>query len=277
MLPRLPVLTGLITLLVAFGMQEAMPRTAGAEDAAVRSTEHQQFAEDFWNYLSDRLPEWQTVEAIPASAPTPEAGSEGVISLNSIASRDPSKLNFGSIVVVQHQRDGNPFATSVLYRSRPGVNPKRDDWYELYYLADGTLVKSSGDHASFNRVGFFTKLIDGRLWVLSLDSPDVAKLVHGEGPEKHITLPGAGPDRKTLKSDSRETAIGYLFTKPGFVTRFEDGRAWVFAQGSDAANALPEKGFPEKHVTRIGAGPLRTTIKAPDAGTIDSFLGVPKQ
>jgi hypothetical protein len=31
--------------------------------------------------------------------------------------------------------------------------------------------------------------------------------------------------------------------------------------------------MPEKHVTRVGAGPMRMTVKAPDAQTLDAYLG----
>jgi len=244
-----------------------------AEEPTVRTADHQKFAEDFWTYLNDKYGDWKQLEGYPTEAPTPEAGTDGVVFVNDVAAGDLSQLDFGSILVVQHSRDDRPHAVSALFRARPGVNPKNDDWYEMYFLADGTLVKSSADHAAFNRRGFVTKVVDGRLWVLALDSPSVAELVAGKGPEKHVTLPGAGPERKTLKSDSRETALLYLFTKPGFATHFEDGRAWIFAKNTDAAKKFATDGLPEKHVTRIGAGPMRTTIKAPDAETIDLFLG----
>ncbi|MEW4565010.1 hypothetical protein AB1K70_20965 [Bremerella sp. JC770] len=244
-----------------------------AEEPAVRTADHQKFAEDFWTYLKDKYGDWKPLETYPGEAPMPEAGTQGVVFVNDIAAKDLSQLDFGSIVVVQHSRDDQPFAVSALFRARPGVNPKKDDWYEMYFLTDGTLVKSSADQAAFNRRGFVTKVVDGRLWVLALDSPSVAELVAGEGPEKHVTLPGAGPDRKTLKSDSRETALRYLFSKPGFATHFEDGRAWIFAKDTDAAKQFAAEGLPEKHVTRVGAGPMRTTIKAPDTETIDLFLG----
>ncbi|MBI1247780.1 hypothetical protein GC197_08010 [bacterium] len=245
---------------------------ACADEPEVRSSAHQKFAEDFWSYLKDKYTTWKQPGSYPAGTPLPEAGEEGTIYLNNTATESDGELPYGSIIVVQHQRDGQPSGISALFHSHPGVNSKKDDWYEVFYLADGTPVKTSGDREKYDRSGFVTRLIDGRLWVLPLDSPDVPALLSGEGPEKHVTLPGAGPDRKTLKSDSRQTALAYLFTELGFVTFWEDGRAWVFVKGSTAAKEFAEHGFPEKHVTRIGAGPMRTTIKAPDAETIDQFL-----
>lgn len=276
MIPQVRLEARFLTLL-AFALVSFFATAAHAEEPLPRTAEHQQFAEQFWSYLSDKYPTWQTTDSYPASAPRPEAGTEGTIYWNEMAAHAVDEMAYGSILVIEHQHDGKPHAVSALFRPREGVNQKNNDWYELYYLADGTVVKTSADQSKFNRRGFITKQVDGRIWVLPLQSNDVAKLIHGDGPEKHVTLPGAGPDRKTIKSDSRETALQYLFTRPGFVTHFEQGRAWVFAKHTDAAKAFSEDGLPEKHVTRIGAGPMRTTIKAPDADTIDKFLGKPGQ
>ncbi|WP_158261113.1 MULTISPECIES: hypothetical protein [Pirellulaceae] len=269
---RLPVVAKRFMLLVLTTIA-CCSSYAYADETAARPSNHQKFTEDFWNYLHGKYSDWKQLDTFPDHVPTPEAGTNGTIYVNDVAAKDTAKLDFGSIVVVEYQRDGKPYAVSALFHARPGVNQKNNDWYELYYLADGTTVKSSADHSPYNRSGFLTKEVDGRLWVLPLDSPGIADLIAGEGPEKHVTLPGAGPDRKTIKSDSRETAIHYLFAKPGYLTYFEDGRAWIFAEKTDAAAHFRKEGLPEKHVTRIGAGPMRTTIKAPDAETIDLFLG----
>lgn len=276
MMPRMPVAARLLTLL-ALTTVVLCGSDARADEAAIRSADHQTFTEDFWTYLHEKYGDWKQLDVFPGKAPTPEAGVVGTIYVNDVAAKDLAKLDFGSILVVEYKRDDKPFAVSALFRARPGVNEKNDDWYELYYLADGTIVKSSADSSKYNHAGFLTKEIDGRLWILPLDSPSIAGLLEGEGPEKHVTLPGAGPDRKTIKTDSRETAIHYLFAKPGYVTYFEDGRAWIFAKHTDAAAYFKTEGLPEKHVTRIGAGPMRTTIKAPDAETIDKFLATTKK
>ncbi len=272
MMPRSPVAINVVPLLMVMIML-CCGSIAVAEETAVRSADHQKFSQDFWTYLQDKREQWKQLPTFPAAAPTPEAGVDGNIYANDVAAKDPNTLEFGSILLVEYQREGKPFAISAQFRARPGVNPKNDNWYELYYLSDGTLVKSSADHLPHNRRGFLTREIDGRLWVLPLESPSIPALLDAEGPEKHVTLPGAGPDRMTVKTDSRDTAIHYLFAKPGYVTHFEDGRAWIFAKNTAAAEHFREKGLPEKHVTRIGAGPMRTTIKAPDAETIDEFLG----
>lgn len=264
---------GVRTLLLVAASLLCLP-TASMADDEIRTADHQKYADDFWAFLGDRYTKWEMLDQFPAGVPTPEGGIEGNVYANKVAMKDSSKFDYGSILVVEHIRDGKPYAISTSYRSRLDVNKKNDDWYEVLYLTDGTVAKTSGDNAKFSHEGFVAKLVDGRLWVLPVDSPALAELLEGNAPEKHVTLPGAGPDRKTLKSNSRETAAAYMVAKPGFVTYWEDGRAWVFEEGTEAATSFSENGVPEKHVTVIGAGPMRTTLKAPDRETIDAFLGV---
>ena len=182
-------------------------------------------------------------------------------------------MEYGSIVVVEHIRDDQPFAITALFRARPDVFEKNNDWYEVTYLPSGVVAKTSGDKKKFARKGFAAKLVDGRLWVLRLGSADLPAMLEAEGPEKHVTLPNAGPEGLTIKTDDRETAVEYLIAKPGFTTFFDNGRAWIFREGSEAATKYAQGIKPEKYVTRIAAGPMRTTLKALDAETIDAFLG----
>ena len=62
------------------------------------------------------------------------------------------------------------------------------------------------------------------------------------------------------------------YDKPGFVTKIEDGRLWVFKAGSPALDDMQKNGLPEKAAVRIGAGPNGMTIKAPDDETLQSYL-----
>jgi len=56
------------------------------------------------------------------------------------------------------------------------------------------------------------------------------------------------------------------YNKPGFATEVdEDGRLWVFKQGGDKEKS-------EKHITLVGAGPDRMTVKAVDKGTALEYL-----
>lgn len=105
---------------------------------------------------------------------------------------------------------------------------------------------------------FITEIEDGRLWVFRGDQKP-------EKTEKHVTLIGAGPGGVTLKSPDRQTIIAYLTQKPGYQTEMEDGRLWVFKAGA-------KKEKLEKHVTLIGAGPQKLTIKSPDMETAMGYV-----
>jgi hypothetical protein len=102
--------------------------------------------------------------------------------------------------------------------------------------------------------GFSVHVEDGRLWVLKPGQ---------EKGEKHVTLIGAGPRGMTIKALSKDTALEYVATKPGFEVTIEDGRLWVLKPGQEKH---------EKHVTRIGAGPNGMTVKAVDRDTLDAYL-----
>ncbi|MBI1372617.1 MAG: hypothetical protein GC159_07630 [Phycisphaera sp.] len=69
----------------------------------------------------------------------------------------------------------------------------------------------------------------------------------------------------SIKALDKDTAIEYLAAKDGFVTKVEEGRLWVFKSGGDMEMS-------EKHVTRVGAGPMGMTIKALDKDTIETYL-----
>ena len=66
------------------------------------------------------------------------------------------------------------------------------------------------EKASYDREGFATRMEDGRLWVFTSESKDLAKFdSHGE-PAKHIVRPGAGPKGMTVKATDAETLDAYL-------------------------------------------------------------------
>jgi len=106
--------------------------------------------------------------------------------------------------------------------------------------------------------GFITQVEDGRLWVFKQGS-DMKKS------DKHATLIGAGPAGMTIKALDKDTAIQYVAHKEGFVTMVEDGRLWVFREGVETK-------LSDKHVTRIGAGPMKMTVKALDKDTLLAYL-----
>ncbi|MCC9606057.1 hypothetical protein LOC68_19795 [Blastopirellula sp. JC732] len=148
---------------------------------------------------------------------------------------------------------------------RPGVGPSamtlKSDEMEtiLGYLAA--------------KPGFVTAIEDGRVWVLK-EGSDAAKefLASGE-PAKQVIRPGVGPLGTTLKSDDAATIAAYRYAKPGFQAAVDgDGRVWVFPADSDAWKEYVASGEPAAHVTKIGVGPNRETLKTRDAGVIEAYL-----
>lgn len=117
-------------------------------------------------------------------------------------------------------------------------------------------AEAAGGSRPKAKSGFRTSIEDGRLWVLK-DGEEKA--------EKHITLIGAGPMSMTIKAANKSTALEYIAAKPGFVTKADDeGRIWIFT-------ADEEVSMPEKHVTRVGAGPRNITLKALNRDVLDAY------
>jgi hypothetical protein len=126
--------------------------------------------------------------------------------------------------------------------------------------------------AEYAKPGFYVALDDGRLWVLREGSEELAQFIeHGE-PAKQVVRPAAGPGGITLKSVDAETLTEYLLTRPGFWVKLEDGRLWVFREGSEELAQFLEHGEPAKQVVRPAAGPDGITLKAVDAEVLDAYL-----
>ena len=68
------------------------------------------------------------------------------------------------------------------------------------------------------------------------------------------------------------TAFADQYDKPGFVTKVEDGRLWVFKAGSPELADMQKNGLPEKAAIRIAAGPDGITIKATSDDVIQAYL-----
>jgi hypothetical protein len=62
------------------------------------------------------------------------------------------------------------------------------------------------------------------------------------------------------------------YDKPGFYTKLEGGRLWVFRQDAKELKEFKEKGELTMHVIRPGAGSGGVTLKAPDKETIMLYL-----
>lgn len=66
-------------------------------------------------------------------------------------------------------------------------------------------------------------------------------------------------------------ALAADYNKPGFVTKVENGRLWVFKEGSKELADFEKNGEPTINVSHIGEGPEGMTIKAPSTEVIDAY------
>ena len=148
--------------------------------------------------------------------------------------------------------------------TRPGAGP------------DGMTIKAvtSADIDDYRvaKPHFVTRVVDGRVWIFKPGSEELNEFDTQGELAKHVTWPAAGPNNITLKGADEETLQAYVAAKPGFATIIEDGRIWVFREGSDGLAEFEKSGEPAKCVTRPGAGPLGMTIKSVDAETIAAYL-----
>lgn len=65
---------------------------------------------------------------------------------------------------------------------------------------------------------------------------------------------------------------GDPYGKPGFYTKMDDGRLWVFAEGSQEHKEHLEKGKPAKFAVRPGAGPGGITLLSVEMDTIVAYI-----
>jgi len=122
------------------------------------------------------------------------------------------------------------------------------------------------------REGFVTLESDGRWWIFRAGSKDLAAFHKVGEPAIHVSRINAPPLKVTLRAPDLATLEEYLTAKPGFVTKFEDGRLWVFRKGAKELAMYLKDGELAQHVIRPGAGPRRMTLKAPDRTTIEDYL-----
>jgi hypothetical protein len=66
-------------------------------------------------------------------------------------------------------------------------------------------------------------------------------------------------------------AVANEYNKPGFVTEVEEGRLWVFREGSKEYKEFQKTGEPAKQYSDIGSGPDGMTIKAADEQTLKDY------
>lgn len=123
-----------------------------------------------------------------------------------------------------------------------------------------------------SKPGFFTKVDDGRIWVFKEGSDQLKQFLEEGEPAKMAIRPAAGPRGMTVKGPDQDTLLAYLLTTDGFHVSIDDGRIWVFREGSEALKQFKKEGEPEKIVIRPAAGPLGMTVKGPDNETVDAYL-----
>jgi uncharacterized protein (TIGR03000 family) len=140
-----------------------------------------------------------------------------------------------------------------------------------FQAADGG-TKENGEKIVLAKEGFAVEKHEGRLWVFREGSKELAEFKKSGPPEKHVARVNAAPLKLTVKAPDIATLEEYLTTKPGFVTRYDDGRLWVFRKGSKELASFQKDGELAKHVIRPGAGPRGMTLKAPDRETMDAYL-----
>lgn len=137
------------------------------------------------------------------------------------------------------------------------------------------VAESASVGSNYGKPGFFTRVVDGRLWVLK-EGSDAANEFRASGePAKSVTIVGAGPEGMTIRSSDTEVVAEYLVAKRGFFTQIVDGRLWVFEENSEALNEFKANGEPEKSATLIGEGPMGMTVKSADQSVIDKYMATP--
>jgi uncharacterized protein YneR len=150
--------------------------------------------------------------------------------------------------------------------------------------ACSSISSESSMASKYDIEGFKTEIEDGRLWVFEEGSEELEFFKeHGE-PAKQFTNIGSGPEGMTLKAASQESLDKYLkaisggseFDIDGFTTQVEDGRLWVFEEGSEDLAFFEEHGEPAKQYTSIGTGPNGMTVKAASQETLDKYLSAYK-
>jgi hypothetical protein len=143
-------------------------------------------------------------------------------------------------------------------------------------LTKPILAEKSGERSSKISLpakhGFVTVEAEGRWWIFREGSKDLADFKKSGEPAKSYTRINVAPYKATLRAPDIETMEEYLTSKPGFLTKFDGGRLWIFRQDSKDLAEFLKNGDLTKQVVRPGAGPRGMTLKGPDADTIIAYV-----
>ena len=130
--------------------------------------------------------------------------------------------------------------------------------------------------SQYDEPGFSVYEADGRLWVFRDGSKALGEYLSVGEPAKSVTRIGTGPKGMSLRSDETDVLDAYeaawQFGKGRYAIYSEDGRLWIFEDGSQALADFRRVGEPAKRVTRIGEGPSGETLIAPDTEILDAFV-----
>lgn len=144
----------------------------------------------------------------------------------------------------------------------------RSMWLE----ADLGPLEGTGPHPRF---GFVTEMKEERLWVFRWGSKDLADFRAKGEPAKSVTKIRGGPGGVTIRAPDFQTIYDYMYGTPGFTVWLDkEGRLTVI-RNSDTKSLddfYKRKGELGKSVTKVGAGPDRMTVRAPDGRTIEDYL-----
>ncbi len=125
----------------------------------------------------------------------------------------------------------------------------------------------------YSKPGFQVKQVENRLWVFETGSDELAAFEKDGELAKHVTKLGVGPGGMTMMAPDDQTIAEYIVQAEGFATEVDDdGRLWVFRDGSPEHGEYVKDGELAKHVSRIGEGPGGMTVRAPDHETITAYL-----
>ena len=72
--------------------------------------------------------------------------------------------------------------------------------------------------------------------------------------------------------ESSSTGGSTSYERAGFQVFEQDGRLWVFRDGSKGLAEFQKHGEPAKSVTSIGTGPDGKTVRSEDMETIKAYL-----
>lgn len=146
---------------------------------------------------ADEAPALPTPHAVVAEEPEPTGVVVGPFFTRDVDGRR-WVLRVGSPELEAFLETGEPASSVTLVGAGPGGITLR-----------GTDRETLLSYA-FHKPGYFTQMVDGRLWVFEEDSEALEQFLAVGDPAKSVTLVGAGPDGITLRGPDKETLQGYL-------------------------------------------------------------------